>query len=227
MSRAVSPDHPNLQQAVRRLRRIQYTWAALLVGMGVLTVLSEPAVIPIHWLIGALLLALGPQPALLGMVAVIWGLSLLGLIPQLNQDLVLDPVGALFGVELIESLALGFVRLVLLFMAWSQLLFYRMLYGAPSLGPGTPEIPPVVDNRTDRLAGWSQAAGWTGALVLLVGLLTETTPQMLSISLGLATLAVGLGVGVAFSPTQRRTLALASVVLGGMLFVLNVALLSA
>lgn len=226
MPRAVSPDHPNLQQAVSRLRRIQFTWAALLAGMALLTVLSEPAVIPLHWLLGALLLALGPQPALLGMVAVIWGLSLLGLIPQLNQDLALDPIGALFGVELIEGLALGFVRLVLLFMAWSQLLFYRMLYGAPGLGPDTPEIPPVIDNRTDRLAGWSQAAGWTGALVLLVELLTEATVQTLSVSLGLATLAVGLGVGVAFSPTQRRSVALASIVLGGMLFVLNVALVS-
>ncbi len=226
MPRSITPDHPNLQLAVGRLRRIQYTWAALLVGMALLTVLSRPAVVPIHWLTGALLLVLGPQPALLGMVAVLWGLSLLGLIPEVNQALALDPIGALFGVELIESLALSFVRLVLLIMAWGQLLFYRLLYGAPSLGPETPEIPAVVDNHTDRLAGWSQAAGWTGLLVLLVGLLTATTPQMLSTSMGLASLAVGLGVGVAFSPTSRRAVALASVVLGGMLFVLNVALLS-
>lgn len=226
MPRALSPDHPNLQKAVGQLRRIQYTWAALFLGMALLTILGEAVAVPIHWLGGALLLLLGPQPALLGMVAVIWGLSLLGLVPELNRSLAIDPIGALFGVELIESLALAFVRVVLLAMAWGQLLFYRMLYGAPSLGPETPAIPVVVDNHTDRLASAAQLAALASGLTLLVQLVGSVTRPLNSIMLGLAALAVGLGLGVAFSPTRRRGAALVSVVLGGMLFIFSVALSS-
>lgn len=224
MPRALSPDHPNLQKAVGQLRRIQYTWAALFLGMALLTVLGEAAAVPVHWLGGAVLLLLGPQPALLGMVAVIWGLSLLGLVPEVNRSLAIDPVGALFGVEFIESLALGFVRLVLLVMAWSQLLFYRMLYGAPSLGPETPAIPAVVENHTDRLASWARLAAVASGLVLLVQLVGGVNRPLNSAMLGLAALAVALGLGVAFTPTLRRGLALVSVVLGSMLFVFSVAL---
>lgn len=224
MPRAISPDHPNLQGAVRRLRRIQITWAALMLGMALLTLLSDTGTMPLHWLAGAILLLLGPQPALLGMVAVIWGLSLLGLVPQLNQALAIDPVGALFGVEPIKGLALGFVRLILLVMAWNQMLFYRILYGAPSLGRDTPEIPPVVENHTDRQAEAALLTALAGLVVVLVQLSAGTSPPLLSTGMGLGILAVGLGIGAAFSPTLRRPAALASVVLGGMLFVVSVAL---
>lgn len=220
--RPISPNHPNLQQALSRLRRIQYTWAALMFGMALLTVLGGSPAIPIHWVAAAALLLLGPQPALLGMVAVLWGLSLLGLVPELNQALAIDPVGALFAVEPTEALALGFVRLVLLVMAWNQMMFYRMLYGAPAPQPELPDIPALVEKRTHRLAGWAQLALMAGGLVLLVELVGGMTPQLTSASFGLGALAVALSIGVAFSPTERRFAALATVLLGGMLFVLSV-----
>lgn len=223
MPSTLPPDHPNLLKAVDRLRRIQYTWAALLFGMALLTVLSNPPVIPIHWAIAAVLLMLGPEPALLGTVATLWGLSLLGLVPELNQALAIDPVGALFGVELVESLALGFVRLVLLVMAWNQMQFYRMLYGAPAPSQDLPDIPPVIENHSDRLAGWALLAALGAGVVLLVAVAGGLTTEMLSTALGMAALAISLGIGVAFSPTERRVGALATVLLGGMLFVLAVA----
>jgi hypothetical protein len=191
--------------------------------MAALTLLADTQVIPIHWILGALALAAQPQPALLGMVAVTWGLSLLGLLPELNAVFKIDPAGSLLRVETIESLALGFVRIILLLMAWNQLLFYRMLYGAPSPAKRLPEIPEVVENKTDRIALWAQIAFVLGTLSLLVAVYVGRPRTLLTTAFGLATLSVGLGVGVAFSPTQRRGSALIAVILAGLLLVLTIA----
>jgi hypothetical protein len=191
-------------------------------GMAVLTLLSDSQVVPIHWIIGALVLALQPQPALLGMVAVIWGLSLLGLLPELNAVFAIDPAGSLLDFETIESLALAIVRIILMLMAWNQLLFYRMLYGAPSPDKALPGIPEVIENKTGRIALWAQGSLITGALVLMIALSIGRPRPLLSTAFGLASLATGLGVGVVFSPTQRRGSVLITVTLAGLLFILTV-----
>jgi len=227
--RSLSPEHPNLVRAATRLRRILLAWAGLFAGAGLLSLVAQPGVAPVLWLIGAILIVVDPQPALLGMVSVGWGLSLLGASPDLNQAIALDPVGALFSTGWAESLSLGFVRLILAIMAWNQFLFYRLLYGTHSmtgLAANLPDIPEVIPNRTGRLNAYSWAAWVVGGLALLVSSLPAAQlilRPLRTASLGLAALAIGLGVGVAFSPTHRRGTALTAVVLGGFVFLASVA----
>lgn len=192
-------------------------------GMATLTLLSNRQVVPAQWLIGALVLGLEPQPALLGMVAVTWGLSLLGLIPDLNALFKIDPAGALLQFGTIESLALAFVRIILMVMAWNQLLFYRMLYGSPSPNKRLPGIPEVIENKTARIARWAQLSLIAGTLALLLSLAIDRPRALLSAAFNLAALSTGLGIGVAFSPTDRRGSVLAAVMLAGLLLVLSVA----
>ena len=229
MPRPLSPEHPNLVRAATRLRRIQLAWAALFAGAGLLSLVAQPGVAPVLWLIGAVLLVVDPQPALLAMVSVGWGLTLLGVSPELNRVIALDPVGALFSAGWVESLSLGFVRLILAIMAWNQFLFYRLLYGTRSMTGQTenlPAIPEVIPNRTGRLTAYAWAAWVAGGLALLLSSLMEAQPALRLIqtaALGLAALSIGLGVGVAFSPTSRRGIALTAVVLGGFVFLASVA----
>ncbi len=231
MPRSLSPEHPNLVRAASRFRRISLAWAALFAGTGLLSLIGQPGVAPVLWVIGAVLLAVEPQPALLAMVAVGWGLTLLGVAPDLNRVIALDPVGALFSAGWLESLSLGFVRLILAIMAWNQFLFYRLLYGTRSmtgLTENLPDIPEVIPNRTGRLTGYSWAAGVVGGLALLLSAVPEALPierPLQTAALGFAALSIGLGVGVAFSPTHRRGTALTAVVLGGFLFLGSVAAL--
>lgn len=229
MPRALSPEHPNLVKAAARMRRILLVWAILFAGVGILGLFVAPRTVPILWLGGALLLVLEQQPALLGMVSVSWALSLLGVSTELNQAVALDPVGLLFGSEGVESLTLAFVRLVLAIMAWNQFLFYRLLYGTQAMtgaSAGLPEIPEVIPNRTNRLVAYCFLANTAGGLALLFSS-PLTTPEavrsLLTASLGLAALSIGLGIGVAFSPTHQRPAALVSISLGSLMFLYSVA----
>lgn len=209
--------------------------------MAALTFLAAPGVIPVQWLAGIALLILsaapdpkgtrsflGLQPALLGLVSVTWALSLLGLVPGINGIFALDPIVLLFEAGLIESLALAFVRGVLVVMAWNQLLFYRMLYGTRGtvgLEPGMPDIPEIVPNRTARLETYARWAGISGGLIILAAHFipnNEIVLPLLSSALGAGMVAVGLGVGVAFSPTESRTAALGSIIFGGIIFLLAI-----
>ncbi len=240
MPQSLSPDHPNLLKAVSRLRRILFAWSVFFAGLAVLTFLVEPNVIPIQWLGGAAFLIisaapepsesrryLGLQPALLALVSVTWALSLLGLVPEINQIFALDPIVLMFEAELIEAVALAFIRGILVVMAWNQFLFYRMLYGTGGtvgLDPGLPEIPEMVPNRTALLETFSRWIGVLGGLIVLAAYLVPSNliAVMLSISLGAGIISVGLGVGVAFSPTERRSAALVSMMVGAVIFVASI-----
>lgn len=149
--------------------------------------------------------------------------------PAINQVFALDPIVLLFEAGLIESVALAFVRAILVLMAWNQFQFYRMLYGtrdAVGLEPGLPDIPEVVPNRTALLENYARWAGISGGGIILAAYIipnSELLPPLLSSSLGAGMVAVGLGVGVAFSPTDRRPAALGSIVVGGIIFVVSIA----
>jgi hypothetical protein len=209
-------------------------------GLAVLTFLAAPGVIPIQWMAGVALLVLsaapeptrngsflGLQPALLALVSVTWALSLLGLVPAINQVFALDPIVLMFEAGFLEGIALAFVRGILVVMAWNQFLFYRMLYGTGGtfgLEPGVPDIPEMVLNRTSLLETYSRWAGIAGGAIILAAYLVpgNLILPMLSSSLGAAMVAVGLGVGVAFSPTERRPAALGSIVVGAIIFVASI-----
>ncbi len=242
MPHSLSPDHPNLLRAVSRLRRILIGWAALFLGMATLTFFAAPGVIPVQWLAGLALLVLsaapnpersgsflGLQPALLGLVSITWAVSLLGLVPAINEIFALDPIVLMFEAGFTESLALAFVRGILVMMAWNQLLFYRMLYGTQGtvgLEPGVPDIPEMVPNRTALLETYSRWAGIIGGLIILAAFIIpndELVLPFLSSALGAGMVAIGLGVGVAFSPTSRRSAALGSMVVGGIIFMASIA----
>jgi hypothetical protein len=232
MPKPLPPDHPNLLRAAQRLRRILLAWALLFLAMSVLTALAQSgrySLSSLAWLAAAALLGLSPQPAYLGLAAVMWGFSLAGVSPAVNQALALDPLALLLDPQPTERVALAVVRVILLVMAWSQFLFYRMLYGtreATGLDPKLPAIPAVIPSQTDRIA---HAALWLGSASLL-GFLTAFPAAgsgraglPLSLGAGLATLATGLGLGAAFSPTTRRSAALAAVLLGSLSYLLILA----
>jgi len=232
MPRPLPLDHPNLLRAAQRLRRILLAWAALFLGISVLTALAQTgrsSVSSLIWLAGAVLLSLSPQPAYLALVAVLWGFSLVGISPQINQALALDPVGLLLDLESTEVVALALVRVILLVMAWNQFLFYRMLYGtqdAAGLDPRLAPIPTIIPRRTDALAGaalWLGGAGLMGFLAAFPAAEAGRAGLPLSLGAGLATLAAGLGLGAAFSPTTRRRVALAAVLLGTLAYLLILA----
>ncbi len=170
------------------------------------------------------------QPAYLAMVAALWGLSLVSLNPQLNQALALDPIALLFGAGALERLALAFVRVILLIMAWNQFLFYRMLYGTRTAGGLDPElrpIPEVIPNRTDQLANFAAGLSLAGIAPLLVALSpvdAGTARLALSLCAVLAALAVGMGLGAAFSPTRRRSAALTGMALGSLEYLMLIML---
>jgi hypothetical protein len=217
--RPLSPADPNLRQAAVRMRRTLWIWAALAAGMGVLS--ASPAgggaLIPaLGWLGAAALMVLLPQPALLALNAALWALSLLAWIPGVGAALGREALTVLLQPGSFEALGLAVVRLLLAATSWNQFLFYRMLYGtgrAAGLDAKLPPIPEVIRNLSDPIALAARAlsaaamaaalASWAVALPL--------RPSGVQAGVLLASFALGLGLGAAFSPTRRRGAALIGV----------------
>jgi hypothetical protein len=229
--RPLSSDDPNLRQAALRMRRTLWIWAALAAGMGILS--AAPAgggtLVPAAgWLAAAALMALLPQPALLALTAALWALSLLAWIPGVGAALGTDPLTVLLQPGTFESLGLAVVRLLLAATAWNQFLFYRMLYGtgrAAGLDANLPPIPEVVRNLSDRLAKAALALGAAALAVASVSWAVTLPLRPTGVQTGvvLASFALGLGLGAAFSPTQRRAAALLGVGLAGIAIVVALA----
>ena len=231
MTTELTSEHPNLRHAATRLRRTLWIWAALAAGMGLIT--AAPAggaeLVPaLGWLAAAALMALFAQPVLLALTAVQWALSLVAWIPGVASVTGGDALTMLLQPGAFESVGLAIVRVLLAITAWNQFLFYRMLYGtgrAAGLDPNLPPIPEVVANRTDAWALASRLLGGV-ALVAALAALGLSTPSRLTViqaGLLLASLALGLGLGAAFSPTTRRGAALLGAGFGGVSFVLALA----
>ncbi len=230
MSRSASPepqalaiDHPGLVHAAGRLRRALWVWAGLFAGMGLLaftTIGRTHPMVAISWLAMAIVLVIDRQPASLALVSAQWGLSLIVVVPGVAAAFGGDPITISLGGTLPEVLGLSVVRVILMVTAWNQFLFYRMLYGtadASGLDQSLPPIPEVIRNRSNTLAWLSRLAGFLAVSVVLAALALRATGPVdpwLSLALLLSTLALGFGLGAAFSPTQRRGQALVGVGLG-------------
>ncbi len=220
---AIVADHPNLLLAVGRLRRLQWLWAVLFAALGGLALASaglERPLVPLTWIAIAALLVRRPEPLLLALVASAWGLSMVFLVPGVRLVLGGDPISRLFSTGAIELIAMAVVRILLLVTAWNQFLFYRLLYGtqgAAGLDPSLAPIPAVLPNPSDRTAISARMIGFLALMASLASVpLAGATAGLsfLSLAYGGSVLAVGLGLGSAFVPTHRRTMALWGVGLG-------------
>lgn len=229
MPETLSAKDPKLLDARKRLRRILLTWGLLFAAMGVLslgTLRGGRALASVPWFAGAAVLLASAQPALLMAVGIHWGLTLVALIPGVRQVLGGDPLAILFLNGPIELAALLIVRIGLMLLAVNQFFFYRLLYGTSQmvgLEDGLAQIPAVVPNRTDRIATAALALGLLSMMgVVGLGPLARAGlgPGALSLVVGSASFAIGLGFGAAFSPTRRRSAGLAGVGLGALSFLM-------
>lgn len=228
MPKTLSPDHPNLVLAVNRLRRIFWAWGGLFIFMALFTAAvlrgSYPLA-PLPWLIVGITIVFGRQPATLGLAAIMWGMSIVSLIPNVNTLIGPDPISHLLELSAIEGVALGVVRVLLLIMAWNQFMFYRMLYGTEQMS-GTPSdlppIPAMFTNKTGQIARIAQLVGLLG-LFLVWGSILITSETLainfLALSYTTSILSIGMGVGVVFSPTTKRKNALSAIGIGVVVFI--------
>lgn len=223
MADSLPVDHPNLQKAAARFQRISWVWAALLAGMGALTLLisgQHHPTDPIPWFLAAGLVALSNQPAALAMVAALWALPLLALIPGADRAFGPDPMRTLMSGGSLELIGVLLVRIGSAVTAWNQFQFYRLLYGtegSAGIDSDLPPIPEVIPNRTRALA----VAGGVSAVVSIGAGLAALAPsqaaaagELLRIGFWFASMALGLGLGVTFSRTASRPTALAAGGLG-------------
>ncbi len=217
----------NLATAVGRMQRSLWIWGGLFAAMGLLTLTQLRTTHPlaaVPWLLGAALLFVVRQPALLALVSVQWGLSLVVLIPGVGAAFGRDPLLAALTPAPIEAIGLSLVRVLLAVTAWNQFAFYRMLYGtagASGLNPNLPPIPQVIPNQTDRLAWTSRLMAFGGLVAAPAAVAARSSglsDEVLTLGLILATYAIGLGLGAVFSPTRQRSQALAGVGLGAIGF---------
>ena len=223
MPKALPLDHPNILLAANRFRRIAYAWAGLSFIIGLTTFRMLGASFPfaaIPWFICALLLVSIQQPSSLAFVAVLWGTSILHLLPGMSALVGPDPLTVMFDISTIEKITFAVVRILLLLMAWNQFMFYRMLYGTgrfSGLPEDFPAIPEVILNRNDSLARIALAGGIIALLAVWgAGLIANErlALHLIAIAYICVILSIGLGLGAIYSPTNRRKNALSAIGLG-------------
>ncbi len=217
-------DDPKLQEAVNRHKRAQQVNGWILIGFGVLTQVVAVSSEPLHPVAGLAFIAIGffclawGDPALLATSAVLFAFAI---VPTVNPALTLlgpDPIQRLAGLSGWEVAIIVIVKGVLALTSMQQFLLFRLLYGTERMVSDEPNlnlIPPLVTNRTDIYARWSRTTGIIAALLggLALGFLA-VAPQALAtryaaeLAGALGAVALGLGVGAAFSPTDERPAAL-------------------
>jgi len=229
LTEPINVGHPNLQLARRRLQRMLRFWALLFAAMGVTAWIALRGTHPlaaVQWIAAAGVFAMGSQPAFLVLASTLWGISITSLIPGAAVVLGPDPLGILFANGVFETVVLIFVRVVFAVMAMNQFLFYRMLYGTErmsGLDESLPDIPEVVPNKTNLLGQMSAGLAALAVLVVIIGwaaLEGSRLTLVLQAAAIAAMYAVGLGLGAAFSPTDKRATALLGVFFGALTFLL-------
>lgn len=240
MPKTLSKKDPNLVEAVNRMTRAQRVWGLLLIGLGALT---EWAGASGHPVAGLPLIAVGlfalvwAEPAVLAAVAVVVAFSI---VPTVNPRLSIlgpDPLRLALEGSVIELVAIVVGKVLIVLTAANQFLFYRFLYGTARATGDDPEmaiIPEMVPNRTNGLARSGRWIGLIGLALGAAGLLfvftvpsAILTPLLGEMAASLGVVALGLGVGCAFSPTDERTAALTSLGLGVVAYALGAAVLLA
>jgi hypothetical protein len=238
MPKTLSRKDPNLVEAVNRLRRGEKIWGLLLIGLGGLTAYAAGADHPVAGLpmivVGLFAFVWG-EPAMLAAVATVVAFSI---IPSINPRLTIlgpDPLREAMVGSTIELIALVVGKALVVLTTTSQFMFYRFLYGSARATSDDPEIaiiPPMVPNRTNglaRAARWMAliglALGLAGMLFVYVAPFAFATPLTGEMAGSLGVVAIGLGLGCAFSPTDERTAALTSVVVGLAAYALGTAVL--
>lgn len=172
------------------------------------------------WTVALVLLAFGRQPAYLALLTLLWGLSLIRLVPGIAVVFGADPLNGLFGGSVIEMIALVIARLLLMITAWNQFMFYRLLYGtagASGLSSDLPPIPEIIPNHSRRLAWWGRLVGFLALLLVLTALSlnsSQWSTWLVQAAFEGAILALGLGLGAAFSPIKQRGVAIGAIGLG-------------
>jgi hypothetical protein len=226
MPRTLSVKDPNLVAAVARLQRTQQLWGVLLIAIGLITELAATS----HPVAGLAFIAVGllafrwAEPALLATIATVVAFSI---VPTINPRLTIlgpDPLREIATLSLVELIALVVGKGLIVLTTANQFFVYRFLYGtarASTEDPNLALIPTMVPNRTNGLA---RSARWMGLIGLVLALVAvgflvaapEAFPtQVMAEAAGtLAVMAIGLGLGAAFSPTDERLPALASLGLG-------------
>ena len=225
---------------MKRLGRAQATTGWLLIGYGLLTQVVSLGEHPVSGLpfiaIGFFCLRWG-DPALLAAAAVLLGFSI---VPTVAPGIsILGPEPVLVLTERLgwlENIALIAAKGFLAYSAINQFFLYR-LYGterATSEATDLDIIPAMVTNRTDSLARWARSAALIAAGSGLVALgLRAFDPYAFSTRVvtemcgSLGVVALGLGLGAAFSPTDERRAALLGLGLGFLSYVGAVVILLA
>jgi hypothetical protein len=228
MPEILPPDHPNLLQAADRLKRIFWAWGGLFLLMGLFTAGVHRGAFPLAplpWIIAGILVAFGRQPAYLALAAILWGISIISLIPNVSTLIGPDPFSSLLELSAIEGIALGVVRVLLVIMVWNQFMFYRMLYGTEQmsgLSKDLPLIPEIIPNKTAQIAKSAQIVGILGLFVVWASAIVEarsTSINLLSIAYSTSILSIGMGIGVVFSPTGWRKVAVSAIGIGLVVFI--------
>ncbi len=235
MPKTLSPNDPNLVKSVQRLRRSQQLWGGLLIALGILTELGATSDHPaagLPFVAVGLLAFRWAEPALLAAVAVLVAFSI---VPTINPSFTIlgpDPVAAIADFSWLELGAVVVGKGLIVLTAANQFFLYRFLYGterATSDEPDLDIIPPMVPNRTDGLARSARLMALVGVGSAVLGLVLSFVdpsaflPQILAESGGsLAVVAVGFGLGCAFSPTNERRAALTGVQAGLLSYVVAV-----
>ena len=236
MPKTLSKTDPALLAGVKRLQRVQQVWGVLLIGLGLFTELAATSEHPIAGLpfivVGLLALRLA-EPALLATMAALMAFAI---VPTINPRLTIlgpDPFQVVAAPSFLESLAIVVGKALIVLTAANQFFLYRFLYGtsrASTEDPTQAIIPEMVPNRSTGLSRWARWVAIAG-LIFAAGavLLRFVDPEPFITRLwaeiggSLATLAVGFGLGAAFSPTDQRRAALVGVC-GGLLAYLTASL---
>jgi hypothetical protein len=232
MPKTLSKTDPALLAGVKRLQRVQQVWGVLLVGLGLFTEMAATSEHPVAGLpfiaVGLLAFRLA-EPALLATVGTLMAFSI---VPTINPRLTIlgpDPVLILGAPSFLELLAIVVGKAIIVLTVANQFFLYRFLYGtsrASTEDPSQAIIPEMVPNRTNGLARWARWIAIAALIFALGSLLLRFVdpdpfiPRLWAeIGGSLATIAVGFGLGAAFSPTDLRRAALWGVSAGATAYV--------
>lgn len=221
MAKTLSTEDPNLLKAVTRHTRAQQLYGGLFVALGLLTQLAAGGEHPVagmpFLLVGVACFVLA-EPALLATVAILLTLSILPTMYDRASILGPEPLANALNMTTVERGALVLGKLLVAGTALNQFFLFRLLYGtaeATTDDPNLPIIPALVPNRTDRLARTARWAGIFGLATTILALLVTTQEPAAFLTRTLAEMggsfgvvALGLGLGVAFTPTKEREAAL-------------------